>query len=75
MSQLESNALDERLKQALAGLTVGVPVAGQLIGVSRNSSYKAAKNGEIPTIEIGNRKLVPTSWLRTKLGLDHPKAD
>ena len=74
MSQLELNALDERLKQALAGLTVGVPVAGQLIGVSRNSSYKAAKNGEIPTIEIG-KELVPTSWLRTKLGLDHPKAD
>ena len=44
------NTLDERLKQALAGLTVGLPVAGQLIGVSPNSSYL---NGEYPLSKLG----------------------
>jgi excisionase family DNA binding protein len=36
-----------------------VPEAGRLLGLSRNGSYEAAKRGEIPTIRIGRRLLVP----------------
>ena len=36
-----------------------VPEAGRLLGLSRNGSYEAAKRGEIPTLRIGRRLLVP----------------
>lgn len=42
-----------------AALTYSVPVAGALLGLSRNSAYTAAQKGEIPTIRIGGKLLVP----------------
>lgn len=38
---------------------ISVPEAGQRLGISRNSAYDAARRGEIPTIRIGKRLLVP----------------
>jgi excisionase family DNA binding protein len=40
-------------------LVYTVPEAGRLLGISRNGSYEAAKRGDIPTIRIGRRLLVP----------------
>ena len=40
-------------------LTVTVEEAGQLIGISRGAAYKAAKEGKIPVVRIGNRIVVP----------------
>jgi excisionase family DNA binding protein len=40
-------------------LTLDVPEAGKLLGLGRNASYEAAAKGEIPTIRIGKRILVP----------------
>ena len=40
-------------------LAISVPEAGALLGLSRNSAYEAARRGEIPTIKIGKRILVP----------------
>ena len=40
-------------------LVYTVPEAGQLLGLSRNGSYDAAKRGDIPTIRIGRLLLVP----------------
>jgi len=43
--------------------------AGRLIGLSRNSSYEAAKAGIIPTIKVGALMIVPKAvWLR-QLGI------
>lgn len=39
--------------------TITVPEAGDLLGISRNGAYEAARRGEIPTIKIGKRLLVP----------------
>lgn len=36
-----------------------VPEAGKRLGVSRNSAYEAARRGEIPTLRIGKRLVVP----------------
>ena len=47
-----------------------VDEAGALLGLSRGSAYAAAARGEIPTIRIGRRLLVPTAALRRLLGLD-----
>jgi len=40
-------------------LTLTVDEAGRKLGLSRISAYAAAKNGQIPTIRIGRRILVP----------------
>jgi excisionase family DNA binding protein len=39
--------------------TLTVEEAGAQLGVSRNSAYEAARTGQIPTIKIGKRILVP----------------
>jgi excisionase family DNA binding protein len=40
-------------------LTVSVPEAGRLLGLSKDSAYQAARRGQIPTLLIGGRLLVP----------------
>ena len=40
-------------------LTMSVPEAGQLLGISRQAAYNAAKAGDIPTLRVGKRLLVP----------------
>ncbi len=40
-------------------LVLTVEEAGRLLGLSRNSAYKAAKAGDIPTIRIGRLLRVP----------------
>jgi hypothetical protein len=56
--------------EALSRPTVPVPLAGEILGgLSRNSSYLAARKGEILTIKLGKRLLVPTSWIRRMLGI------
>jgi excisionase family DNA binding protein len=42
-------------------LTMSVPEAGERLGISRNLAYEAARRGDIPTIRIGKRFLVPVA--------------
>lgn len=42
-------------------LTITVPEAGQLLGVSRNKAYELARDGIIPTISLGRKLVVPKS--------------
>lgn len=44
-------------------LTLTVPEAGRIIGISRGCAYEAAKSGQIPTIRIGGRLVVPKAAL------------
>jgi hypothetical protein len=63
--------MNDELEALLSHPTASVPDVGRVCyGLSRNGSYNAAKRGEIPTIEIGRLLKVPTSALRTKLGLE-----
>jgi len=49
--------------------TVDVPVGGAILAdMSRNGSYDAAKRGDIPTIRLGRRLVVPVVPLRRMLG-------
>jgi len=48
--------------------TLTVDETGEVMGISRNSAYKAVRDGTIPSIRIGNRILVPTAALRRMLG-------
>ena len=44
-----------------------VEEAGKVLGLSRASSYQAAARGDIPTIRIGRRLLVPIKGLELLL--------
>ncbi|WP_407531006.1 helix-turn-helix domain-containing protein [Methylobacterium oryzisoli] len=40
-------------------MTLTIDEAAQQLGIGRNGAYEAAKRGEIPTIRIGRKMLVP----------------
>ena len=50
--------------------TCSVPEAGQALGISRQSAYQAARTGELPTVKIGRRLLVPRRALDRMLGIE-----
>ncbi len=50
--------------------TLTVPEAAELLMVSSKSAYEAAKRGEIPTLTLGRRILVPVPKLLVMLGFD-----
>lgn len=49
--------------------TVSVEEAAQWLGIGRNRAYEAARRGDLPTIRIGHRLVVPTAALRCLLRL------
>ncbi len=63
--------MNEELQKLLSKPVASIPDAGRVaFSLSRNSAYEAAKRGEIETLEFGGKKVVPTSWIRRKLGLE-----
>lgn len=44
-------------------LVLSVPETARRLGVGRNTLYDAIQRGEIPTLRIGRRILVPTAAL------------
>jgi len=48
-------------------LTYSVDEVAKLLGISRNSAFSAVQSGEIPSIRIGHRRLVPRLALERKL--------
>lgn len=56
-------------------LTVDVETAGAALGLSRPSAYAAANRGEIPTLRIGGRLLVPVPRLLELVGYTPEQSD
>jgi excisionase family DNA binding protein len=48
--------------------TMTIEQAGELLGLSRSSAYRAAARGELPTLRFGRRLIVPTRRLLDILG-------
>ena len=48
-------------------LTYSIDETAALIGIGRNAAYEAARRGDIPTIRIGKRLLVPKMSLERLL--------
>jgi excisionase family DNA binding protein len=44
-------------------LTISVEDAARLLGISRGLAYESARRGELPTIRLGRRLLVPRQRL------------
>lgn len=57
--------LDDNLPPILT-----VEQTAQLLGISRGLAFTAVRAGDIPSIRIGRRILVPRDRLRQMLGLD-----
>lgn len=53
-----------------ARLTLTVPEAARILGISRTSAYEAAHRGELPTVQIGRRMLVPYKALLRLLDVE-----
>jgi hypothetical protein len=60
----------EELKDALAGVSTTVPIAGELLGFSKRKAYQADAKGELPTVRFGGRLVVPVAPLKRLLGLE-----
>lgn len=54
---------DRTLPDAASQPTLTVEEAARILGISRGLAYDATKTGDIPTIKIGRRLLVPTAAL------------
>jgi len=47
--------------------TITVEEAARILGISRGSAYEAVRRGDIPTIRIGKRLIVPVAALERML--------
>lgn len=54
--------------------TLTIEECASVLRLSRGSAYEAARTGQIPTIRIGRRLLVPRAMLLRMLGEDVPAA-
>lgn len=55
-------------------LTITVERAGELLGISRGLAYDLVRRGEIPSLRLGRRLVVPMHGLRRMLeGHDAPR--
>lgn len=49
-----------------------ITIAGELLGMSQSAAYRAAAEGELPTITLSGGRRVPTAELYRLLGLPIP---
>jgi excisionase family DNA binding protein len=62
-------------KEILSRATCTVEEAAEVLGIHRDSAYRAAASGELPTLRLGRRLVVPVPRLKRMLGLgDAPPA-
>lgn len=47
----------------LVRMTLTVTEAAELLGIGRSAAYEACQRGQIPTVRIGRRILIPRSAL------------
>ncbi len=52
-----------------SALTVPVSAAAEILGIGRTTAYESAKRGEIPSLRLGRRLVVPVEGLRAMLGV------
>ncbi|MHB1713012.1 MAG: helix-turn-helix domain-containing protein [Acidimicrobiales bacterium] len=73
---VDTDAAGAALPAMLSGdrLVVSVAEAGELLGVSRAFAYELAARGELKTIRLGRRVLVPKVALLAMVGLAPPQS-
>ncbi len=59
-----------QMKDTSGRLTMSVDEAAAILGIGRNAAYEAVRRGEIPSLRIGGRILVPKAAFQKMLGMD-----
>lgn len=65
----QSGSDDIEVLSASGKYGYSVEETAKLLGVSRNSAYEAVRAGQIPSIRIGRRLIIPRMALERMLGL------
>lgn len=56
-------------------LTMTVQETAEALGISRNSAYQLVRQGEIPSVRLGRRLVIPkqalTAWLERQAERNH----
>lgn len=71
---MASTSAELDLAAVLSRPTCRIELAAKILGVSRSAAYQAARAGELPTIKLGRRMVVPTAKLAEMLGVELPAA-
>ncbi len=58
------------MSESAERLTMSVTEAAKRLGIGRNQAYEAIRRGEIPSVRIGRRLLVPHAGLKKMLSDD-----
>lgn len=53
-------------------LVLNVTQAGLLLGVSRSTAYELVRSGELESIQLGRRVVVPVKVVADRLGITIP---
>jgi excisionase family DNA binding protein len=61
------------LEDLRARTVVSVEEGGAALGLSRSTAYQATRTGELPTLRVGRKLVVPTARLLRLLG-DEPSS-
>ena len=64
---MADNLEEQQTENSVVCETCTVPEAGKILGIGRNAAYDAAKTGELPTIRLGRRIVVPKAALKRLL--------
>ena len=56
-------------------LTLSVEEAAMALGVSRGTAYEAVRSGQLPTVRLGRRLLVPVEGLLALLKATEARAE
>jgi len=51
-------------RESFEPITVRIPIACRMLGISRSKLYELIAEGEIGTLKLGNTTLVPVEGLR-----------
>ncbi len=57
----------------MSKLTYTIPETAKILGIGRSAAYEGARIGEIPTVRIGKRILVPVTALERMLSVEQRK--
>ena len=55
--------------------TLSVPETAELLGISRAHAFDCVRSGEIPSITLGRRVVIPQRAIDELLGRTSPTAD
>jgi hypothetical protein len=66
--------MTDNVRAILNRPTCSVEEWRKIFGLSKNPAYEAVKRGDVPSIRVGGRILIPTAPLRKMLGLEAKEA-